>query len=241
MSAAVEITTSRISWEGVLDEAIHRYAYWGSVEHALKDARDCYRLDRTAGQEVSIYLGVEKRGMLRQLDAWFGALGVSVLPLGGYTSQSYVDEIIRDVEQRERPAVLIYAGDFDPSGEDIARDFVKRSGCWGVVQKIALSREQVDAYQLPINPGKAGDTRAAGFVERHGSLMQVELDALDPTDLRRLYQEAIDEHWNPDAYASALEREEHDRARFAAFLQTLPAFTKRSNRRSGGNRAPGNR
>ena len=204
----------------LIDETrdIHRYAYWSGVDHALQDALDCYRLDRTAGQEVSIYLGVEKRGILAQLESWFGDLGTPVVPLGGYPSQSYVDRIARDVEARGRRAILVYAGDFDPSGEDIARDLIKRTGCWDEVKKIALSYEQVQAYGLPINPGKKDDTRASKFIEKYGSLMQVELDAIDPVELRRLYQEAIDEHWDPDAYEAALEREEDGRARLAKFI-----------------------
>jgi hypothetical protein len=34
--------------------------------------RRMYRRDRTEGQEWSIYIGVEKRGMIEQLDSWFG-------------------------------------------------------------------------------------------------------------------------------------------------------------------------
>ena len=56
--------------------------------------------------------------------------------------------------------------------------------------RVALSTDQVRDYRLPVNPGKVTDSRAAGFIERHGSLMQVELDALDPDDLRALYQAA---------------------------------------------------
>jgi hypothetical protein len=34
--------------------------------------RRMYRRDRTEGQEWSIHIGVEKRGMIEQLDSWFG-------------------------------------------------------------------------------------------------------------------------------------------------------------------------
>ncbi len=118
-----------------------------------------------------------------------------------------------------RPAILLYAGDLDPSGEDIDRDFIERTGCWSQVIRIALSWEQVEEYQLPVAPGKDTDSRAARFIERHGQLMQVELDALEPGDLRALYQEAIDQYWDTSAYQAALEREAEDQellARIAA-------------------------
>jgi hypothetical protein len=60
-----------------------------------------------------------------QLDSWFGDRGLPILALGGFASQSYVKQIVDDVEAQGRPAVLLYAGDFDPSGED---GFLQRMG-----------------------------------------------------------------------------------------------------------------
>ena len=51
---------------------IHRPVYFDDVADALAALADQYRLDRTEGQDVSLYLGVEKSGMIEQLSAWFG-------------------------------------------------------------------------------------------------------------------------------------------------------------------------
>jgi hypothetical protein len=159
-----------------------------------------------------VYLGVEKAGLVAQLQAWFADLGIAVLALGGYTSQSYVADVQRDVARQNRPAVLLYAGDFDPSGEDIDRDFVARSACWARVERVALSADQVSEYQLPPAMGKATESRAAAFVKRHGELVQVELDALPPDLLRQIYAEALAPFWDDAAYQRAVEREDGDRA-----------------------------
>jgi hypothetical protein len=53
--------------------------------------------------------------------------------------------------------VLIYAGDFDPSGEDIDRDFIQRTACFDEVVRVALSLEQVERYDQPPQLGKATD------------------------------------------------------------------------------------
>jgi hypothetical protein len=106
------------------------------------------------GQPVSVYVGTEKAGQVALLDEWFGDLGVPVLALGGYASQCYVDLVRRDVSRREHPAVLLYAGDFDPSGEDIARDFLARTGCWADVRRVALGPKHVEEYDLPPLPGQ---------------------------------------------------------------------------------------
>ena len=59
--------------------------------------------------------------------------------------------------QSWRPAILLYAGDFDPSGEDIDRDFQKRCPWFKEVVRVALSADQVREYSLPVNPGKVSD------------------------------------------------------------------------------------
>jgi hypothetical protein len=92
---------------------------------------------------VSIYLAVEKRGMVSQLSSWFGNLGLPMVALGGYASQSLCDDVVGDVRRQRRPAILLYAGDHDPSGEDIERDFIARTGCWKSTRRIALTSQQV--------------------------------------------------------------------------------------------------
>jgi hypothetical protein len=192
---------------------IHEYQTFAGAGDALTWLSRIYRLDRTQNQDVSLYLGVEKAGMVVQLQSWFGDLGVPVLALGGYSSQTYVDDVVVHAGDQDRPAVLLYAGDFDPSGEDIDRDFEDRTECWSKVVRVALSASQVEDYGLPPNPGKATDSRAAGFIARHGELVQVELDALDPDDLRALFQSAVDRFWDTSLFEAVLDREAADRAR----------------------------
>jgi len=196
--------------------AIHRYQTFNSADDARRWLANIYRHDRTDGQAWSIYLGVEKNGLLAQLEAWFGDLGIPILPTGGYASQSFAKQVAQDVCARGRPAVLLYAGDFDPSGEDISRDFIARTGCWDEMRRIALTAAQIEQYDLPPQPGKATDPRAAEFMRRHGVLVQVELDALAPPTLRQLYTDAITEFWNENAYHRALALEAEERAALVA-------------------------
>src|SRR5664280_1725602 len=97
----------------------------------------------------SVYLGVEKAGLVAQLEAWFGERGLPVLALSGFASESYARQVVDDVRMWRRPAILLYAGDFDPSGEDISRDFVARTGCWYKVIRVALTSGQVTEFDLP--------------------------------------------------------------------------------------------
>lgn len=184
---------------------------WTSPSDALAAVANQYRRDRTDGQTFSIYMGVEKSGMLAQLTAWYGYRGLPLLALGGYSSQTLADDVRADVARQARPAVLLYGGDHDASGEDIDRDFVTRTGCWAEVVRVALTAEQVELYDLPPLPGKRTDSRAGAFARRHGGLVQVELDALAPDVLHRLYDDALAEWWDPDAHAQVLEVERGER------------------------------
>lgn len=193
------------------NRSIHRYTTFESPEDALDYIREVYRRPRDEGQEWTVYVGVEKSGIVEQLMSWFGQLGIYIVALGGYSSQSYIDEIVRDVEAQERSAVFIYAGDFDPSGEDIQRDFLERTDCWAAQHRIALTPSQITRYNLPPLPGKTTDSRAAAFTARHGQLMQVELDALDPNVLRQLYKDEIDQYFDHDLWSESVTRENRER------------------------------
>jgi hypothetical protein len=207
---------------------------WASPQAAIAAIARTYRRDRTEGQPVSIYLAVEKAGIVNQLNAWFSDLGLPILALGGYASQSFCDEVRRHAARQNRPAVLIGATDHDPTGWDIWRDFVERTDCWVKVIRIALDPAQVESYGLPEavdnDPLTAEklehDSRAKGFQARFGRLTQVELDALPPDDddpdrpgLRQLYAHAIDQFWDTSTYEAVLAREAAERDQLQRLAQ----------------------
>ena len=193
---------------------IHRPTHFDSAAHALDALARQYRLDRTEGQDHQVFLGVEKNGLVEQVTAWFRDRGIPVLALGGYSSQGYIDDVLDELAVDGRPAVLLYAGDFDATGVDILRDLEERTdGFFEVVERVALNVDQIEEYGLPPLPGKATDTRAAGFVATYGSLIQVEVDALDPNTLHDLFEDAIAPYWDVSTFDSVLEREADDLSR----------------------------
>jgi len=191
---------------------------WDGDGHALAWLRARYRRDRTECQPWTVVLGVEKHGIEQQLSAWFGDYGVPIVALGGYASQTLKDEVTGYCENQDRPTVLLYAGDYDPTGEDILRDFTGRVP-FDEVQQVALSAAQVDIYGLPdaldaeTLDKLLRDPRAAGFYERHGVLRQVELDALPPDTLRERYQEALDGYFDQNTFDDVLGIEAEERER----------------------------
>jgi hypothetical protein len=59
--------------------------------------------------------------------------------------------------------------------------------------------------------GKATDSRAAAFEARHGRLVQVELEALPPPELRALLQDELDALLYMSRIEQAVEREAAER------------------------------
>lgn len=197
---------------------IHKAYGYKSPRDALASLIEYYSRDHSEGQPEQVWLAVEKNGLVEQMSSWFGDRGLPVVALGGYASQTYVDEIKRDVRLDGRPAVLLYAGDFDPSGEDIFRDVRKRCDVWDEVVHVALTRDQVTEYNLPPGMGKAADSRSAAFVEKHGELIQVEVDALAPPDLKGLFEAALEPYWDLSAFDAVMAQE-------AADIETLRAVS----------------
>lgn len=191
----------------------YRHAHWNNPTDAMASLARQYRRDRTEGQPNMVVLGGEKATLLAQLQAWFGGLGLPVVLLRGYASQTYADDVAEMVTDDGRPAVLVYAGDFDPSGEDILRDFTKRCDVFGAVEHVAVDQSQIATFGLVPNPGKTTDTRAKAFTVRHGQLIQVEVEAINPNDLRTLYQDEIDVYWDQVVYDAVLVQETADRDR----------------------------
>ncbi len=72
-----------------------------------------------------------------QLNAWFtDRFGIPHVALGGFASQTCATCCRLRATRRDRPAVFIYAGDHDPSGELIDRDFVARVGMFDKVERV---------------------------------------------------------------------------------------------------------
>jgi hypothetical protein len=89
---------------------------------------------------------------------------------------------------------VLYFGDFDPSGVDIARSLGSRLGFFGCCPKIevcALTEDDIYNYDLPPDFTKKTDSRSASFVAKYGDV-SVELDALPIEVLQDRIKEEVE-------------------------------------------------
>jgi hypothetical protein len=187
---------------------------WEGVDSALAALADQYRRDRTAGQPVAVYIGIEKDALAAQVESWVDPYGIPVLTLRGWSSEGYERTIIDDLDGGGRPSILLYFGDLDPAGEGIEANLQRRVG-FGEVHRLALTLEQVQALDLPENVGVEAKLRNSpgrfAFLERYGRLFQVEVDAVPPDVLRGLVLGAVDEYLDRSIYEDVLAQEKTDR------------------------------
>ena len=92
-------------------------------------------------------------------------------------------------------------GDHDPSGVDIPRVIERELHSMAPASditftRLAVTREQIEAYDLPTRPTKPTDSRSKRFQGE-----SVEVDAIPAPELRRLVGAAIERHIDPAALA----------------------------------------
>lgn len=202
---------------------VHVSPAWPDATAFLREAADWFALDRTAGQASALYVACEKDTLRAQLTGWLQEIGVPVLVVRGFGSQSYVQVVRQRAARDPRPNQLLYLGDFDASGSDIERDWVERTGCWASVERILLTHDQVREHGLVPAEGKAGDPRWPAFARRHhldpARPVQWEVEALDPVVLRRLVLAAVAPHIDRAVLETRIAEEERQRSRLRAAIR----------------------
>lgn len=135
----------------------------------------------------------------------------------GYPSLTFLNDASRrfnDAIENGKKPIILYFGDYDPSGEDIPRSLaenLQKLGCEDIeVRRIALMEEQVIEWGLPPAPAKLTDSRTANW----GGLGQVELDAVKPEELLSLLDCAIAEIFDIELYDELMEKEKKERRVF---------------------------
>ena len=192
---------------------------WTGLDQMLDDAAASYRRALWHQQDVEVHIFTEKdaiSGVLLPVTArWDVPLGV----LRGYASESFAYSVADAILAVRKPVYVYQLGDHDPSGIDAWRDFQAKVGDFlaaryrggvgrhlAIFERIAVTPEQIDEYGLPTRPTKQKDSRAAGFVG--GS---VEVDAIPPSVLRQLLEEAITQHIDAEALRLTRIAEESER------------------------------
>lgn len=215
----------RIPYSWIVDSSrtIRRPTTFDSMEDALRNTARAYRRSLWTDLPVYIQIWLEKEALTGVLwdvtDRWDVPLWVS----RGYTSLSYLHsgaERIQAAIEAGRRVYVYNFGDHDPSGvnaweklQETIRAFIDDPQAVEF-ERVAVTPEQIDAWDLPSRPTKKSDTRSKAWSAGES----VEMDAIPPARLKELVRGCVERHIPRREldYIRAIEEEERQTLRHIA-------------------------
>lgn len=226
-------------WQGVVDfeafsdrdRAMCGYTHFEKTdledkqEEAKQQVRAwirCYSKNKWENQPYYPEVLIEKKALEGVFAKPCAIWGVAIGACKGYPSLTFLYELserMRHAINNGKQPIILYFGDYDPSGEDIPRSIgenLEKFGVYGVeIRRVALMENQVIAWGLPPSPAKETDSRTANW----DGLGQVELDAVEPKKLIAMLDDAISEIFDFDLYDNLKIEEEKERELFQSELK----------------------
>jgi hypothetical protein len=193
---------------------------WDSPAAAVASINDWYSISHWDGQEHYLEVWVEKEALADIISRPCGRWNVRHMACKGSPSTSAMRKAAVRLRQQEREGKItevVYLGDHDPTGLDISRDVQDRLALFrsiARVDRIALNMDQI-TDDLPPAPAKLTDSRAAGYIEEYGNDTW-ELDALEPSFLDDLVENAILDRLDRSLWDARTEQEEHEKLQLTA-------------------------
>jgi hypothetical protein len=174
-----------IPWEHIEDRLRRprTVSMWAGLADFAATAAASYRRDVWESQRGYLEVWLEKDALSGIFEDALDHYGVTLNVGRGFDGWDSIHNAARRLGNGD---VILYFGDFDPSGEDMVRSLRERLGDQGTrpeIVKCALTMGDIEAYGLPADFTKASDTRSAAFVAKWGDV-SVELDALPIEVLR---------------------------------------------------------
>jgi hypothetical protein len=181
------------------------------IEACLNSCATNYRRNLWAAMPVYVEVWCEKDALAGVLMEETEVYDVPLMVARGYSSLSFLHSAAMAIKTKDKPAHIFHFGDLDPSGVDAARDIEAKlrryaPGAEIHFERPAVTREQVEEWNLPSRPTKQTDTRAKKFAGT-----SVELDAIPADKLRQLVRECIERHVDQDQLKVLKVAEESER------------------------------
>jgi hypothetical protein len=180
-----------------------------------------YRRDLWASMPVYVEVWCEKDALAGVLYEETKTYDVPLMVARGYSSLTFLHTAALAIKAEGKPAYIYHFGDYDPSGQDAARDIEAKLRRYAPeaeihFERVAVTPDQIRDWNLPSRPTKQTDTRA----KRFGSAESVELDAIPARQLRQLVRERIERHIDQRQLGVLKIAEENEREMLRMFATT---------------------
>lgn len=216
-----------IDWDMIVDRGRVSISntHWTSPADIVDAAASQYKIDKWKEQPNHIEVMVEKQALEGVLIPVCRKLDVTFRANKGYTSQSMMYRLGKDLAEIHgtgKDIHVLYFGDHDPSGLDMDRDVAERlllfSGLSVSFERLALKYAQVQILNPPENPAKITDSRAKQYIKMYGA-SSWELDAVEPKELARLVEAAVVNLRDDSLWQDALDEENAMKAELQKFAK----------------------
>ena len=211
-----------IPFEWISDNTrwVRKPSSFTGVEHCLNSAAEFYRRNLWHSAPVYVEVWVEKDALAGVCLEETKVYDVPLMAARGYSSISFLHSAAQEIAAKRKPAYIYHFGDLDPSGVDAARDIEAKLRRYAPSAEIhferpAVTRQQVEEWNLPTRPTKQKDPRAKKFIGT-----SVELDAIPAPRLRELVRAAIERHVDQQHLALLRVAEESERELLTKWAQT---------------------
>jgi len=237
-----------IAWEDIEDRvrAFHDLTGWGSsddfIQAHLRSFLRGYTRNLLQSQDKYIEIWIEKDALSSIFTRVAEPYTIPVVVCRGFSSVSFLNDFKTRLNSEKadrsvlsstgRSKIMLYFGDFDPSGvemltamkttllEELEVNEIE-------FKRVALLKDDISAYNLPNNPDalKKTDTRAKKHLETYGELA-VELDALRPDILERKITDAIEAELDIEAFNHEIEKHKEEIDKLNNLKQSIVTFSK---------------
>lgn len=218
----------RIDWDAIEDRTrnLESPSVWESPRDILKACAQQFKFDLWDTQDTRVEVWIEKEALVGVIEPICRRLRVPYFACRGYTSQSEAwgaGQRFTAYNQAGQSVIILHLGDHDPSGIDMTRDNADRlamfSGDGDVrVRRLALNHDQIQQYKPPPNPAKLTDSRATGYIAKHGR-SSWELDALEPKVISELIEDNVQIYIDQDRWEEAKAKEQAARDRISKMAE----------------------
>ena len=175
-----------------------------------------YRADLWAYADEYVEVWCESRSIAGVIERDCRDLAVSLFPSGGFSSLTLAYSSAMGINEAtsdgEKAAHVIYIGDYDPAGVliDLSIERELRQHLHSAVDlsfhRIAITEEQIEQYDLPTKPRKAGDKRS-----QHVKAT-VEAEAMPANTMRKLLRDTVEAFLPEGALEAARVAEQSEQA-----------------------------
>jgi hypothetical protein len=167
-----------------------------SPEAALQETVRSYRRALWRDQDAYVEIWMEKDTLAGVVVEVTDEFDVPLMVVRGFSSETFLHSAAEHIRSQTKPAYLYVLSDHDPSGHATMRHVERRLRAFlgnhphpVSVERIAVTEEQIAAWNLPTRPTKSTDSRSKTFVGE-----SVELDAIPAPTLRALVRSHIERH-----------------------------------------------